>query len=276
MQLSQVCLKTTSQRFVCVTLAAAMVASLALLSLTSVRPAKASGSGYYYAKWLVTLDFPNNKPRVELTTQIWFKPNNGPAQLAISQTDELACAVTGNLAIVGETATFSGQEYISCAQPDMVQKIYQVSKGLLNVSPVQTIFDPFAMGIIAAAGNVPPKGILPVHHHPNIQYGLAPDKNGAFTQRFRVDNGYSSSIAYMQAAPYKIRADFRRQANGSYNAGFTMHGSTTPGNPATINGPLRVNLAATTIYFGYSPLNNAYFRGDITTATIDPGVIGRD
>ncbi len=265
-----------SQRFIHATLAVAMFASLALFSLTPARPAKASGNGYYFATWLVTLDFPNNKPRVELTTQIWFKPNNGPAQLAKAQTDELACTVTGALQIANETATFSGQEYIACQQPNMVQKIYQVSNGLLTVSPVQAVFDPFALGVITVSANAPAKSVLPVHHHPNIQYGLSSGANGSAAQHFRIDGGYSRSDLYLQAAPHNIRADFRRQANGNYNAGFTVNGATTPGTPATLNGPLLVNLGATTLYFGYSPLNNAYFQGKITTATIDPGVIGRD
>lgn len=272
----QVRLMTTLRRIAHVAIATAAIASLALFSLMPARPAKASGNGYHFAKWLVTLDFPNNKPRVELTTQIWFKPNNGPAQLVKSQTDELICSVTGNLKITNDTATFSGQEYITCQQPDMVQKIYEVSNGLLNVSPVQAVFDPFAMGVIAAAVNAPTKAVLPVHHHPNIQYGLALEKNGTATQHFRVANGYSSSDAYMQVAPQNIRADFRRQANGTHRAGFTMNGVSAPGSPSTINGPLLVNLGATSVYFGYSPLNNAYFQGDITIATIDPGVIGRD
>ena len=272
----QVRLMTTPRRIAHVAIATAAIASLALFSLMPARPAKASGNGYHYAKWLVTLDFPNNKPRVELTTQIWFKPNNGPAQLAKSQTDELVCAITGNLEITNGTATFSGQEYITCQQPDMVQKIHQVSNGLLNVSPVQAVFDPFAVGMIVAAANAPSKVVLPVHHHPNIQYGLALDKNNTATQHFRVDSGYSRSDLYAQAAPHKIRADFRRQPNGSHTAAFTANGTTTPGTPATINGTMWVNLGATTIYFGYSPLNNVYFQGEITSATVDPGVIGRD
>jgi len=272
----QVRLMTTPRRIAHVAIATAAIASLALFSLMPARPAKASGNGYHFAKWLVTLDFPNNKPRVELTTQIWFKPNNGPAQLAKSQTDELLCSVIGNLEITNNTATFSGQEYITCQQPDMVQKIYQVSNGLLSVSPVQAVFDPFAMGMISAAVNAPTKVVLPVHHHPNIQYGLTLEKNGTATQHFRVANGYSSSDAYMQVAPHDIRADFRRQTNGTHRTGFTMNGVSTPGNPPTINGPLLVSLGATTIYFGYSPLNNTYFQGKLTTATVDPGVIGRD
>ncbi|MFN3331131.1 MAG: hypothetical protein ACK47M_01300 [Caldilinea sp.] len=272
----QVRLMNTKQSYAYATIAVAMIASLALLSLTPARPAKASGNGYHFAKWLVTLNFPNNKPRVELTTQIWYQPVNGPAQLAIAQTDALACTVTGALQITNETATFSGQEHITCQQPDMVQKIYLVSNGLLNVSPVQTVFDPFALGVIMVSANAPAKVVLPVHHHPNIQYGLASGANGLATQHFRVDTGHSRSVVYMQSTPHNIRADFRRQANGNYNAGFTMNGVTAPGIPSTINGPLLVNLAATTIYFGYSPLNNTHFQGEITTATVDPGVIGRD
>ncbi len=276
MQYPQTRWMTAPRRFAHATIAAAMIASLALLGLTPARPAKAAANGYYFAKWLVTLDFPNDKPRVELTTQIWFKPNNGPAQLAKSQTDELVCSVIGKLEVTNGTAAFSGQEYITCQQPDMVSKIYEVSNGLLNVSPVQAVFDPFAVGMIAAAANAPSKVVLPVHHHPNIQYGLALDKNNTATQHFRVDSGYSRSDLYAQTAPHKIRADFRRQPNGNHSAGFTANGTTTPGNPATINGTMWVNLGATTIYFGYSPLNNVYFQGEITSATVDPGVIGRD
>jgi hypothetical protein len=269
-------LRRIIHRTVQVAVAAAAIASIAFLSLTPARPAKANANGYPFAKWLVTLSFPKGVPLVELTTQIWFKPNNGPAQLVISQTDELVCTVTGNLAITDETATFSGQEFIACNQPDMVQKIHQVSNGVLTVSPLQAAIDPYAFGIIKAAEGAPAGVILPVHHHPNIQYGVGLDKSSAATQHFRVANGYSISNAYIQAAPNKIRVDFRRQPNGSYSSRFTMNGATTPGNPATINGSLQVNLAATTIYFGYSPLANSYYQGDITVATIDPGVIGRD
>jgi hypothetical protein len=247
---------------------------LAAVSLMAVRPAAASGSGYHFAQWLVTLSFPNNQPLVELTTEIWYKPANGPASLVTAHTEPLNCTVSGNLQINQGIAEFSGQESIACEQPDMAQKINQVSSGLLNVPQVVPVRNAWVEGQVAVANNAPLNIPLPTHYHPGIQHGLTRAGAGAVSQLLRVDGALANSSASAQAAPFGLRAEFLRQSNGSYKTLFTNNGAAAAGNPPTIPAGLMLDLSATTIYFGYSPQSNSYFQGFIKRLTVDPGAFG--
>lgn len=247
---------------------------LAAFSLMATRPAAASGNSFYFAQWLVTLSFPNNQPLVELTTEIWYKPANGPASLVTSHTEPLNCTVSGNLQISQGIAEFSGQESIACQQPDMVQKINQVSGGLLNVPQIAPVRSAWVEGQVAIANNAPLNAPLPTFYHPDIQHGLARVGAGSISQLLRVDGALSSSSGSAQAFPFALRAEFLRQNNGSYKTLFTNNGAVAAGNPATIPAGLMLDLSATTIYFGYSPQSNSYFQGFIKTLTMDPGAFG--
>jgi len=247
---------------------------LAAVSLMAARPTAASGSGYHFAQWLVTLSFPNNQPLVELTTEIWYKPANGPASLVTSHTEPLNCTVSGNLQISQGIAEFSGQESIACEQPDMAQKIAQVSNGLLNAPQFAPVRTAWAEGQIAIANNAPLNAPLPTFYHPGIQHGLALVGAGTVSQLLRVDGALASSSGSAQAFPFELRAEFKWQRNGSYKTLFTNNGAAAAGNPATIPAGLMLDLSATTIYFGYSPQSNSYFQGFIKTLTVDPGAFG--
>lgn len=257
-----------------------MLAALALvliLSVLFVGTAQASGSGFYYGKWIVDLTFPNNVPLAELTTEIWYKSASGAPVLATVEVEELSCSTIGNLQIANERATFSGQEYISCEMPDMVLKFAEVSQGILNVPLYDAVTrSPYVSGQIALAAGAPLNVTLPLFYHPSIQHGMAQVGGGNVVQIFRVDEASSTSLAFLQAAPYVLRSEFRSLPLGSYRALFTTNGSTTLGTPATIGSGLEVNLEETTIYFGYSPDTNRYFQGTIKSLTADPGAFGRD
>jgi hypothetical protein len=255
-------------------LALAMVAAFTLISAGS---AHASGSGFHYGKWLATLSFPNNEPFVELTTEIWYKPANGSPVLVNAETEALDCTTVGNLQINNELATFTGQEYISCEQPDMVQKFLEVSQGAINLTNYNAVTrSPFVSGQLAVSPSAPASVTLPTFYHPSIQHGLARVAGGNASQTFRVDGVASDSVAYAQTAPYTLRAEFRSLPSGNYRAEFTANSSTTLGNPALIGSGLEVDLEETTIYFGYSPDSNSYFQGSIKSLTADPGAFGRD
>ena len=253
-----------------------ILAMMLAFYLMSAGSAHASG-GFYYGKWLVDLSFPNNKPLAQLTTQIWYKPANSAAVLVTSQVDELECATVGNLQIDNEMASFTGQEYIACEQPDMVQKFEEVSQGALSLSAYDVVSrSPYVAGQLAIAPGAPTNVTLPAFYHPSIQYGLAQVGGGNAEQTLRVDGADSTSIAFTQTAPYALRAEFKSQPSGNYRAEFTANGSTTLGTPAGIGSGLQVNLEETTIYFGYSPDSNSYFQGTMKTLTADPGAFGRD
>lgn len=254
---------------------AVMLAAVIGFGLLSAGSAHASGSGFHFGKWWVNLSFPSNKPLVQLTTEIWYKPSSGPAYLVTSETEPLTCTVTGNLQISSEIATFTGQEYIACDQPDMVQKFYTVSQGVLNNMPYSVpARHPFAEGQLLVAGNNA-NATRPAFSHPSIQYGLVRSSATQAEQVFWVGGASSTSNSFVQAAPYSLRAEFQIQANGSYQTQFTANGVSSAGNPATLGSGLMVNLDATTIYFGHSPANNSTFQGNIKTLTVDPGAFGR-
>lgn len=267
----------THRRTVRLLVTALALAGLAGLSLLSARPAAASGSGFHFGKWLVDLSFPDNKPLVELTTEIWYKPPNGPAYLVTSETEALPCTVTGNLPINNEIAQFTGQASIACDQPDMVQKFFDVSNGVLNNVPyLVPVRNAYVMGQVTILANAPANMALPVHDHPSLRHALARKASGDAVQYFQVGGQMAQSNAYTQAAPFNIKSDFNVRTNGSsYDTIFTANGAAAAGNPAVINGVLSVDLNATTIYFGYSPLSNSFFQGSIKTLTVDPGAFGR-
>jgi hypothetical protein len=260
-----------AQRWLWVVLA---FTGLTTFSVLAAQPVAASGNSFHFAKWWVTLSFPNNQPLVELTTEIWHKPTSGPATLITTHTEPLNCTVSGNLAINQGIAEFSGQESIACQQPDLAQKINQMSGGLLNVPQIAPVRNVWAEGQIAIASNAPLNTPLPTYYHPDIQHGLARVGAGTVSQLLRVNGALSSSSASTQALPFDLRAEILRQSNGSYKTLFTNNGAATAGNPATIPAGLMLNLSATTIYFGYSPQSNSYFQGFIKTLTVDPGAFG--
>ncbi|MEZ4591549.1 MAG: hypothetical protein R3D55_10475 [Chloroflexota bacterium] len=255
----------------------AALALALLLGFLFAGTAHASGSGFYYGKWIVNLTFPNNVPLAELTTEIWYKPASGSPVLAIVEVEELSCTTVGNLQIANERATFSGQEYISCDMPDMVLKFAEVSQGILNVPFYDAVTrSPYVSGQIALASSAPLNVTLPLFYHPSIQHGMAQVGAGTVVQTFRVNEASSTSLAFLQAAPYVLRSEFRSLPVGNYRALFTANGSTTLGTPPTLGPGLEVNLEETPIYFGYSPDTNSYFQGTIKSLTADPGAFGRD
>lgn len=253
---------------------------LAVFSLALARPVMASGSSYPFAKWLVTLSFPNDQPLVELTTEIWsYNPETGSLSLVTSQTEPLNCTVSGNLQISSGVASFSGQEHIACEQPDMVDKIYQVSQGNLLVPPVAEVRDAWVRGDAAVAGQAPLNSPLPTYYHPDLQHAIARTGGGQAAHYLRVDGVQSASPAYMQTAPYGIGARFKSRAAACepwkpYDTRFRANGAGASGTPAVINQMLEIGLQETTIYFGYSPAHGSYFQGSIKTLTIDPGACG--
>jgi hypothetical protein len=254
--------------------------AITAFGLVTAVPATASGSGYLFAKWLVTLTFPNDQPLVELTTEIWYKPVNQPAYLVTSETEPLTCAVSGNLVVSNEIATFDGQSYITCTQPDMAQKIADVSQGNLLVSSPVPVGDVWARGQVFVDGGAPPNTPLPVHHHPDIQYDLAQTGGGSAVQYLRVDGVQAASPPFAQAFPFNLGARFRSKAeacNGwlPYDTRFGVNGTFASGTPAVISQVLWLDLDETDIYFGYSPLSNTYFQGHIKTLIVDPGACGR-
>lgn len=257
----------------------ALTAVTAFASLTAV-PATASGNGYPFAKWLVTLSFPNDQTLVELTTEIWYKPANQPAYLLISETEPLTCSVIGSLAVSNEIATFDGQSYITCEQPDMAQKIAEVSQGSLLVSSPVPVGDAWARGQVFVDGGAPLNTALPLHHHPSIQYHLAQTGGGNAVQYLRVDGVQAASAPFAQAFPFNIGARFRSKAEACagwlpYDTRFGVNGAFGSGTPAVISQILWFDLSATDIYFGYSPDSNSYFQGHIKTLIVDPGACGR-
>jgi hypothetical protein len=253
---------------------------LAVFSLALAAPARAAGSSYPFAKWLVTLSFPNNQPLVELTTEIWsYNPTTGSATLVTSQTEPLNCTVSGNLQISNGVASFSGQEHIACEQPDMVDKIYQVSQGNLLVPPAAEVRDAWVRGEAAVAGNAPLNSPLPTHYHPDLQHAIARTGGGQAAQYLRVDGVQSTGVAYTQTAPYDIGARFKSRAAACepwkpYDTRFRANGVGAPGSPAVINQVLAIGLQETTIYFGYSPAHGSHFQGSIKTLIVDPGACG--
>lgn len=254
----------------------AALAGLAALGMTSAHPAAASGSGVHFGKWLVSLSFSGNEPLVKLTTEVWYKPSGGAAYVVTSQTEELTCAVVGNLQVNNETAVFTGQEYISCDMPDMVQKFEDVSQGVLtNMPHVVLTRNPYATGQVFVAGTAPAHVSLPTFYHPSIQHSLARTGAGDARQFFRVGGLQAHGEAYTQAAPYAIGALFDSTGWTQHDTRFRANGVTKTGTPAVINSTLNVNLSATTIYFGYSPATNSYFQGNIKNLTIDPGAFGQ-
>lgn len=269
--------KTSDRRFVKrLAWSAIVFMGLTAFSLAAAGPAAASGNGFHFGKWLVNLSFPNDQPQVELTTEIWFKPSGGAAYVVTSQTEELTCAVAGNLQVNNETADFTGQEYISCDMPDMVQKFEDVSQGVLtNMPHVVLTRNPYATGRVFVAGTAPAHEALPTFYHPSIQHGLAHTGAGDARQFFRVGGMQAHGEAYTQAAPYAIGALFDSTGWTQHDTRFRANGVTKTGTPAVINSTLNVNLSATTIYFGYSPATNSYFQGSVKNLTIDPGAFGQ-
>ncbi len=256
------------------------LAAVTAFGLVKAVPATASGNGYPFAKWLVTLTFPNDQPLVELTTEIWYKPANQPAYLVTSETEPLACTVSGNLAVSNEIATFDGQSYITCQQPDMAQKIAEVSQGNLLVSSPVPVGDAWVRGRVFVDGGASLNTPLPVHHHPSIQYALAQTGGGSAVQYWRVDGVEAASAPFAQALPFNLGARIRSKAEACagwlpYDTRFGVNGTFGSGTPAVISQILWLDLDATDIYFGYSPDGNSYFQGHIKTLIVDPGACGR-
>lgn len=246
------------------------------VALAAAKPATASSTGFHFGKWLVTLSFPNDEPLVELTTEIWFKPSGSPAYVVASQTDELTCTVVGNLQVNNEIAQFTGQEYISCDQPDMVQKFNEVSQGLFPNMPYLVMTrDSYMLGELVVAGTATPGVVLPTFYHPSIQHAMARTGSGDARQFFSVSGVNAHSNPYTPAAPHEIGAIFDANSWVQHDTRFRHNGVTAPGTPATINSSLTVDLNATTIYFGYSPVTSTYFKGSIKSMLVDPGAFGR-
>lgn len=255
--------------------AAVVLTALVGLSLLAAGSVHASG-GFVGGKWLIDLSFPNDQPQVELTTEIWYIPASGDPYVVTSQTETLDCTVSGSLQVNNEIATFTGQEYIACTHPNMVEKFDEVSQGgLANVADDVVARNPFAAGQVYVAGNNP--GVIqPVFYHPSVQYGLKQTSATQAQQVFRVGGTAAASSNFVQAFPYDLRAELKIRPNGNYRTVFAANGVSGPGTPAMLGSGLFVNLEETTIYFGYSPVNNSYFQGDIKTLTVDPGAFGRD
>lgn len=248
------------------------IVGLCLALVSSVNAA----NGYYYGLWDVTLSFPNDEPLVELTTEIWYNPANGnPPYLVATDIETLVCTVTGTLQVNNEIATFTGAEYIACDQPNMADKFYEVSNGILLSGTSASARQPFVGGQIFVQGTNP-SAILPVFYHPSIQHGMKRVSPTQAQQVFKVDNASSISSSFVQGLPFDLLAEFRMRPNGTYQTRFTANGVTTPGTPATVGGGLMISHAETTIYFGHSPVDNSYFIGDIKTVIADPGLFGRD
>jgi hypothetical protein len=262
-------------------LSCGLMAGWGIVTLAPVGTAVAAGSSYPFAKWFITLSFPNDQPLVELTTEIWHhNPDTGTTSLVTTQTDELDCTVSGTLAISNEVATFDGQTYITCEQPDMVQKIDEVSDGNLLVPAVVAVRDAWVRGQVMLASNAPLNTALPVHYQPDIQHALAQTGAGDTVQFLRVDGVQAQSNGYAQAFPYQIGARFQSRAEACepwkpYDTRFRANGVAAAGTPAVIGQVLNINLRATDIYFGYSPDSNSYFEGSVKTLIVDPGACGR-
>src|SRR5687767_9845130 len=74
--------------------------------------------------WLFAMDFVGDEIHGDLTITVEFE---NPKKEPIVATLPLECTAVGTLAIAGEQATFSGDDYIRCAMPDLVEVVAQLT-----------------------------------------------------------------------------------------------------------------------------------------------------
>lgn len=224
-------------------------------------------------RWLIDLNFAGDQINAVLTLTIEF---DDPTQDTIVEVTNLECVAQGSLELSNEQAIFSGDDYIVCDMPDLVNKVSELTKGALLIASDCTCEeeDPWIAGqLMLDSDNQQAEALNPIFHHPDIQlYAPISSKQAALV--FNVDNksAQSANFDFSSDMDLPIWAEYTEVAANNYEPEFIVDGTDLTATPTAVSGPLNFSNEATSIYIGYT--SGSYLEGVLTWLQVDPACRG--
>jgi hypothetical protein len=246
-----------------------------LVVLAGVPTTSANSNPAVWASWVFQMDFLGNQIQGDLIITIEYEDRKREPIVEIIQ---LECTPVGTLAIAGEQATFSGDDYIRCAMPDLVQLVAQLTHNNVILSPVCFCKESPWVEANLSLETTPnqPEPLNPVFYRPDLQFSTPLVNKDRAAMLFQVDNRAAQSTSFLlgSSSSESLWAEYSQTATDIFNPIFIANGSHLSSTPAVISSPLALSNGSTYLYIGYSPANGSYLEGTIITLRVDPACRG--
>lgn len=253
----------------------AMTLLVLLVVLTAVPPTSASSNSAVWASWVFEMGFTGNQIHGDLTITVEYEDRK---REPIIETFPLECTPVGTLQIANERATFSGDDYIRCAMPDLVQIVAQMTRNEVLISPFCFCKENpwIEADLTLDTTPVHPEPINPVFYRPDLRFATPLVAKDRATMLFQVANRAASSAPFFlgSSTSERLWAEYNQTATDIFAPNFIANGSHLAATPAVISSQLALSNSAAYLYIGYSPLTNSYLEGTLIRLTVDPACRG--
>lgn len=251
---------------------------LVILMVLAIAVPSTSASSNFGAEvsWLFTMDFVDDQVHGDLTITIEFEQ---PKKEPIVATLPLECITVGTLAIADEQATFSGDDYIRCAMPDLVEVVAQLTENAVLISPACYCKDtPWVEANVMLDTNpLQNEPLNPIFYRPDLRFNAPLVDSGSAAMRFQVANRLAQSTPFRlsgSSGGEALRAEFNRTALHVYEPKFIANSEILSSNPAVFQESLALSNNSTHLYIGYSPAGGIFLEGTLISLVVDPACRG--
>ena len=224
-----------------------------------------------WMRWEIEADLTIGEPDVNLIVETGYYDEQGTWRVDKQQTIPLACEVNNVEFEEGGPAIFAGDGYIACEMIDVVQVATKMAGGEVDF--------PEEMGgsgtVVTAEVTLEGYGSdNPVFYHPDILFHAA--NVGEAYLGLEVGGLAAKSSFFMPEPQQKLHGALGQSGDPKVHfPEFMVDGQSLSSDPAILYGPALVsNVYEGVIYFGYSPVTDTYFTGEIYSIDVDPGCVG--
>ena len=230
-----------------------------------------------YANWVVDVDFEFNQINADWIVRVWGDDSTGDQVLLIEQQIPLNCETHGNMLIVDEQAILDGvDDHFTCDLPSFANTVATLTNGEVVLPSASEYQEPWAEVNAILHDSEPYVGnpIFYIHPHgkpdqPDMQF-YAPNQDNMARLYFFVNN--EKSISGIFDASSTSWNPLRSEVY--YGEGSSIFRHWSNGGLHTQEPAPNIFSSSTkesTLYIGYSPAYNTYFKGKILNGSLDPG-----
>jgi hypothetical protein len=244
-----------------------------MILIIAVPATSASSNSAAEARWLFEMDFVDNQIHGDLTITVEFED---PKQQPIVETIELECTPVGTLQIADEQATFSGDDYIRCAMPDLVQTVAQLTDNEVILAPYCFCKENPWVAANLTLDTTPhqPEPTNPIFYRPDLQFDTPLLDTDKAAMRFHVGNQVAYSTRFPLSGIKALWAEYVQTAPDIFEPAFIANGQSLSSTPAVIQSSLALSSSSTLLYIGYSPASGNYLEGILIDLVVDPACRG--
>ena len=237
--------------------------------LAASQPAAAEEN--MWMRWDVIGDFTIGEPDVRLIVETGFYDEQGEWQQVGYEETPLICEVNNVEFNEGEAAIFDGQGYIACQMVNVLEIAAQLPGGSTALPEEMGGSGTFVEAELTATEYGYDN---PIFYHPDIQFNV-PNVGEAYLT-LEVGDLAAKSGGFSSNQEQFVRGELGESGDYKvHHPTFVAGKESLESDPPVLYGAALVsNVYEGTIYIGYSPKTDTFFKGELYRFRTDPGCSG--